>query len=158
MNRQKWEYQLFLEYSFVAVSLPRLAHEINDWNSTHGAQGFSWRPGSVSFGTFDADDNVQISVELQNSYISPVAAIRIIKVPFQVEEDGVTLIDVLTQKWRVPIPEGNYALFFAVEPFEASWKYLLTFVSEKVLPEAEIMLADELLSPPDELLMDAEPA
>ena len=158
MNQQKWEYQLFLEYSFVAVSLPRIVHETNNWNSTHGAQGFSWRPGSVSFGTFDADDDALISIELQDSYISSAAATRIIKVPFQVENDGIILIDPLTQEWHVPIPAGNYALFFAIEPFEASWKYSLIFVAEEVLPEAEIILADELLSPPDELLMHTEPA
>ena len=158
MNQEKWDFVPALIYSFIVVSLPTLEHPYNNWNSTHGAQGFSWRPGSVSFGTFDADDDALISVELQNSYISPTAAIRIIKVPFQVEEDGITLIDPLTQEWRVPIPEGNYALFFAIEPFEASWKYSLTFVSEKALSEAEIILADEWLSPPEELLMHAEPA
>jgi len=68
------------------------------------------------------------------------------------------VIDPLTQEWQVPIPEGNYALFFTVEPFGTSWKYSLTFVPTKELPEAEIILSDEFLSPPKELLMHAEPA
>jgi hypothetical protein len=98
MNQQKWEFQLFLEYSFVAVSLPRLVHETNNWNRTHGAQGFSWRPGSVSFGTFDADGFRPFSVEVRDSYHPPASATRIIKDPFQVEKDGIILIDPLTQE------------------------------------------------------------
>lgn len=158
MNQRRWEFQLFLEYSFVAVSLPRLVHEMNGWNRTHGAQGFSWRPGSVSFGTFDADGLRPLSVELRNTYNPPTAATRIIKVPFRIEEDGIILIDPLAEEWPVPIPPGTYALYFASEPFEAAWKYRLTFVAEKALPQAEIILADEFLSPPEELLMHAEPA
>lgn len=158
MNHHKWEFQMFLEYRFVAVSLPQEVHLLNGWNRTHGAQGFSWHPGSVSFAVFDADDNSPVSVELQDSFVPPVAATRIIKVPFQVEEDGIILIDPLTQEWPVPIPPGNYALYFAAEPFEAEWKYSLTFVAEKALPKAEIIRADEFLSPLEELFMHAEPA
>ena len=155
MNQQKWEYSLVLVYGFVAVSLPQLVHEMNDWNQTHGAQGFSWRPGSVSFLAFDADNNSPLSVELQDSYVTPASAMRLIKVPFQVEEEGIIVIDPLTQEWQVPIPPGNYALYFAVEPFEAEWKYTLTFVADKALPQVEIIIADELLSPSEELLMHA---
>jgi hypothetical protein len=158
MNQQKWEFQMFLEYRFVAVSLPHEAHLLNGWNRTHGAQGFSWRPGSVSFMGFDVNGYSPVSVELQDSYVPPVAATRIIKVPFQVEENGIILSDPLTQEWPVPIPPGNYALYFAAEPFEADWKYTLTFVPEKALPQAEIIRADEFLSPPEKLLMHAEPA
>jgi hypothetical protein len=158
MNQQKWEFQLVLLYSFVAISLPKLVHETNDWNRTHDVQGFSWRPGSVSFGTFDADGYRRFTVELKDSYAYPATAIRIIKVPFLVEEDGIVVIDPLTQGWHLPIPPGNYALFFTIEPFEAFWKYSLTFIPEQVLPKAEIILADQLLSPPEELLMQADPA
>src|SRR5690348_11475992 len=102
MNQQKWEYQLFLQYSFIAISLPTLERPLNQWNRVHGAQGFSWRPGSVSFGTFDADEDRHLSIALQNAFIPPPAAIRIIKVPFRVEEDGILLIDILAQEWSVP--------------------------------------------------------
>ena len=158
MNQQRWEYELVLVYPFVAVSLPQLARETNNWNQTHGAQGFSWRPGSVSFLLFDADDNAPLAVELQDSYAQPAVASRIIKVPFQVEADGIILIDPLTQEWHVPIPPGTYALYFAAETFETAWRYTLTFVTEQALPQAEIVRADEWLSPPENLLMEAEPA
>ena len=158
MHQRKWRYQLVLLYGFAAVSLPRLVHEMNDWNRVHGSQGFSWRPGSVSFAAFDTDDNCPLSIALQDAYIPPTAATRIIKVPFQVEEDGIIVIDPLTQEWHVPIPPGTYALYFAAEPFEAAWRYTLTFVPEQALPQAEIIRADEWLSPPKELLMHAEPA
>ena len=156
MNLQEWDFDLVLIYGYVAVSLPRLAKHHNAWNRIHGSQGYSWRPGSVSFGTIDADEYPPLTVVLQDAYLPPISTTRVIKVPFQVEDDGVVVSDPLTQDWRVPIPAGNYALYFAIEPFEASWKYSLTFISEEALPKAEIILADELLSPPDELLMEAE--
>lgn len=158
MNQQQWDFDLVLIYSYVAVSLPGLANHHNGWNRTPGSQGCSWRSGSVSFGAIDANENPPLTVVLQDAYLPPSGATRVIKVPFQVEDDGVVVSDPLTQDWRVPIPAGNYALYFAIEPFEATWRYSLTFVSEEAFSKAEMILADEWLSPPDELLMEAEPA
>ncbi len=157
MDQQTWEFDPVLIYNFIAVHLPELLHPLNDWRSIHGKQGFSWRPGSVSFATIDADGNSPLFVEIRESYSQPISAIRVVKVPFEVGSAGVIVRETV-QKWNVPIPEGYYALFFTIEPLGESWKYHLSFIPTKEIPQAEIILADELLSPPDELLMEAEPA
>jgi hypothetical protein len=38
-------------YRQIAVFRSRLEHPFNDWTPRHVKQGFSWRPGSVSFAT-----------------------------------------------------------------------------------------------------------
>ncbi|WNZ26896.1 hypothetical protein HJG54_28635 [Leptolyngbya sp. NK1-12] len=44
-------FQLRALYNQVAVFDPSLEYPYNDWLPQHAAQGFTWRPGSVSFGT-----------------------------------------------------------------------------------------------------------
>jgi hypothetical protein len=146
-----------LIYNFIAVHLPELLYPLNDWRSIHDKQGFNWRPGSVSFATIDADGDSPLFVEIRESYSQPTGAVRIVKVPFEVGTAGVIVRETV-QKWNVPIPEGHYALFFAIEPLGESWKYHLSFISTKELPRAEIILADDLLSPPSDLFMESKPA
>jgi competence protein J (ComJ) len=156
MEQQTWEYSPVLIYSELTLFLPDLPHPFNHWSSVHGDQGFSWRPGSVSFGTIDSDGPSPTFVEIRNSYALSVEARRVIKVPFEVGSRGVVLSDPI-QQWEIPIPAGHYALFFSIEPFGKSWQYHITFVPTEGVVKAEIIRADEVLSPPEELLMEAEP-
>ena len=42
-------FQVFVSYSQLSVFDPTLSEPVNNWTSGHVAQGFAWRPGSVSF-------------------------------------------------------------------------------------------------------------
>lgn len=57
---------------------------------------------------------------------------------------------------KYPFLIGQYDLFFAIVSYEMSWKYLITFVPTNQVHSAEIIRADQELSPPEHLLMDAE--
>jgi hypothetical protein len=87
-------------FGTLAIFQPGLAYPFNDWNSRHGSQGFSWRPGSVSFLAVDADDPTPVFVEIRESYTPAAEAFRVIKVPFEVDSRGVELSD-LVEKWNV---------------------------------------------------------
>ena len=157
MKQQTWELSIMFFYGTLAIYQAGIAYPFNDWNSIHGSQGFSWRPGSVSFLAVDADDPTPVFVEIREAYTPSAEAFRVIKVPFEVDSRGVALSD-LIEDWEIPIPPGQYALFFAIEPDKKSWKCFVIFVPTKEAPRAEIIRADETLSPPQELFMEAEPA
>lgn len=84
MDEQRWECKAILVYSSLTVILPELPHPFDHWNKIHGAQGFSYRPGSVSFGTIDADDPSPTLVKVRQFYVPSDETIRVIKVPFKV--------------------------------------------------------------------------
>ena len=156
MTQQQWEFHPSLVYSFFTVSLAPGPVEHNDWTPLHGQQGFSWRPGTVSFGTIDSDGDPLAYVELSDTYVAPNEALIIIKVPFEVFKEGIIVADPIFNEWAFPIPQGYYALYFTIEPLGESWKYRLTFVPESSLPEAEILRATApYISPPAQLLMDS---
>ncbi|HEU5375726.1 MAG TPA: competence protein ComJ [Ktedonobacteraceae bacterium] len=157
MTQQQWEFYPTLVYSFFTVSLPPGPVEHNDWSPLQSQQGFSWQPRTVSFGTIDADGEQPVYVELRQRYIPSEEAIVIIKVPFEVFEHGILIADPLSNEWAFPIPQGSYALYFTIEPLGRSWQYHLTFVSENILPEAEILRATSpYLSPPAQLVLRAD--
>jgi Competence protein J (ComJ) len=49
--RQDGQVRLIISHSQIAVFDPSLERPFNSWTDAHVAQGFSWRPGSVSFST-----------------------------------------------------------------------------------------------------------
>lgn len=158
MTYRRWNFDPLLTYSFMTVHSPNLSRPFNQWAHVHSDQGFSWRPGSVSFGTIDSNGPFPTTVELRKSYIPSSQAIRIIKVPFEVGPEGIIFSDP-NEGWPVLIPAGYYAVYFAIEPIgEDVWRYTITFVPSESEVKAEIIKADNLLSPPPELLMEAEPA
>ncbi len=151
---QQWELYPTLVYRFLTVSLPPGPVEHNDWTPQHGQQGFSWQPGTVSFSMIDSNEKPPVYVELSDAYTPLENAIIIIKVPFEVFDKGIHVADPISHEWAFPIPQGYYALYFTVEPFGESWKYHLTFLPERSLPEAEILKATApYISPPAQLLM-----
>jgi hypothetical protein len=158
MQPERWDFQAVLIDTQITVFLPELDHSYNHWESRHAHQGFSWRPGSVSFGTFDTNETVPVIVERREAYMPSSGDVIAIKVPFVVASNGIVLSDSL-QTWPIPIPPGNYALFFTAQPFAQGWQYLITFVPTEKPVEAEIIRADGIRVRSDvkELLMDAEP-
>ncbi|WP_019636609.1 hypothetical protein [Paenibacillus fonticola] len=83
---------------------------------------------------------------------------RVIIVPFTVGKDGIEIASIADAQ-PIHNSEEHYALIFSALPatinlFET---YEFTFVkSEKV--EASILKADDQLSPPEKLMMEAYPA
>jgi hypothetical protein len=145
---------LFISHSQLVVCDPSLERPFNFWTDRHVAQGFAWRPGSVSFGTIDEGGLHSIDVLLTHSYvdISPLA-IRAIEVPFRVPfEESVEIASVDSQ--RLQIPSSLYAL-----RFECLQGRKLKFVFMKIdNPKFRIVRSDAELRPAGDLLLTADPA
>ncbi len=175
MENQRWAGTLPIFYRTLTIHQADLASPFNNWRQEHIRQGFTWRPGSVSFGTLDPDTITEsLLVELNDSYTPSRTARRVIKVPFEVGSAGVEVTSPVSYSWTLAIPPGQYTIFFAIEPDDTAtqetyagasqaadaeaWRYHLTLVPTPEPATAEIIRADKELDPPATLLMEAEPA
>ncbi|MCG3132764.1 MAG: hypothetical protein FLDDKLPJ_03630 [Phycisphaerae bacterium] len=156
---------ILVSYSSIVIADTSLDRMFNDWSDAHVRQGFSWRQGSVSFGTFDSIDML-LEVQIVADWKPRDDALRIIQVPFAVNGSGTLLIDSLGMEHYVSVPVGEYCLIYEhgllrgpgvgkVKSDEKLWG-LLTFIPGDI-PEPKIVLADEELDPPNPLVMTAEP-
>ena len=86
-------------------------------------------------------------------------SIRAIVVPFEITDNCIIVASV-TQEIEVNVLNGTYELVFNVIPRNSKHKfnkYELSFIEHKN-PKARILLADKMLNPPEQLLMEAKPA
>ncbi len=152
-----YTFQLDISYTQFVVCEANMINPFNEW--THGQynQGFSWRKGSVSFGTFHSG-LCNITVEARRTWQDNSRATRIIVVPFEVPEDGIEIIS--TESKLFDIPPGKYELYFSAIRGEAEGdidSYEIYFVPNSN-PVGKILRQDDELNPPTCLLMDARPA
>lgn len=147
-------------------SPPNLNNPFNSWEDDHIAQGFSWRPQSVSFSTLEEYGELTVEVQIVQSFQLREDALRIIRVPFHVAEEGTVVISNLAEERKISVPSGDYGLTFetgylvdraAICDGAPTWSRF-TFTSSLAHHEAEVIRADYALSPPSQLLMRAEPA
>lgn len=153
------DFSLEVSYAQLAVFASDLANPFNDWTDDHVAQGFSWRPGSVSFATLDPAGKIAVRVTRTSTVdLGAARAERVIAVPFTVRQ-GALEIATITGALPARLPPGEYELTFAHGrcPGGGMWATLnFRAVDESIKPR--IVLADAALSPPPELIMTAQPA
>ena len=168
-----------IDYKSLIVHQRGLPFPFNRPTREHILQGFWWRPSSVTFRTLDPEEFIEQSILVdveQNEPFSPDgAAVRVIGVPFDIGTEGVEVTSPISESWSIDLPPGHYALYFSVEPDEAimqkivqggwedpliqaAWIYHLTFVPASEPIQPAILRADDQITPPQQLLMDAEPA
>ncbi len=154
-------YNFVILYHQLIVSDATAAPVPNDWREQHTAQGFSWRPGTVSFSTLGDLGILRVEMQVGDELGVRPDAVRAIVVPFAVSPPGrVELSDTATDVITHVAP-GEYALlcemgYLSQEPGEEAEWCRLTFVPRgNVRPE--ILRADEALSPQYPLLMEADP-
>ncbi len=153
------KFNLDISYSQLVVFQKGTENPFNDWEDTHVSQGFAWRPESVSFGSLLADEKSQILIDIQSEAKIANKSIRTIVVPFKVLEGGIVIAST-TQEVEVDIIGGSYELVFNIIPRSSDGDldtYYISFIKTEN-PKARLLLADEMLTPPDELLMIAQPA
>ncbi|AYC29983.1 competence protein ComJ [Paenisporosarcina cavernae] len=154
MSEFSFESEIF--YSQIALFQYGLDNPFNDWNDTHVNQGFSWREGSVSFGTLSSDGECKITVKLSKKIELDGDIIRAIVVPFKVDKGGIEIGSVM-ETVAIDIPEGNYEVLFTAKNVNSTECYTFSFI-ESENPVAKILKADEELNLPDNLLMEANTA
>lgn len=152
-------FTLDISYSQLVVFQKGIENPFNDWENTHVDQGFAWRPGSVSFGSLLADEESLIQINTKSQVGISKNSIRAIVVPFEIT-DNCIIVGSFTQEIEVNVLNGTYELVFNVIPRNSKHKfnkYELSFIEHKN-PKARILLADKMLNPPEQLLMEAKPA
>jgi hypothetical protein len=147
--------QLFISHSQVAVFDPSLERPLNFWTKGHVAQGFSWRPGSVSFATLSEGGryDVEVIVESKSSPIAD-AVVRAIEVPFGVPARGAVEIGSVAGGQEISLPPGPCGLRF--EEFPGQRVRLVFSIGKAV--DFSVLRVDPGLKPVLPLLRSAEPA
>jgi hypothetical protein len=169
-------FELGLLYALIYVHNYGLEYPFNDLRDQHIAQGFSWRPGSVSFKPLNLSFCLAVEVWLEDKVYLRPDTVRAILVPFSItSSEGVVITDVTAADPGdevVLIPEGEYALVFETgfrEEYRNNPEYrgedidmLPTWCRFTFVPgegvQAAILRVDAELSPVYPLLMEAQPA
>jgi len=147
-------------YSQLAVFASALQHPLNDWTDEHVAQGFAWRPGSVSFRTLveSGPHAIEINVAECAGSLHP-DTVRAIEVPFEVPADGAIEIGSISDSVLLSLKPGLLLLRceFLGHTGDIRQHVRLTFSTKDIVRFA-IVRADEALTPDRNLLESAEAA
>ena len=149
-----------VSYSQLVVFTSELRQPYNDWTDQHVAQGFAWRPGSVSFRTVSqvGPHSVEIAVVDQTGAVCP-DAIRALEVPFTVPTNGAIEIGSITQTVPLFLPAGLYLLRCEfLQPIVADDAQVRLIFAKAEAPRFAVVRADPELSINGELLTIAQPA
>jgi hypothetical protein len=151
--------------STLSVYVRGISNPFNRWSNAAYAQGFSWRLHSVSF-LVPEDGDIPVTIGLEETYVLRPDATRAIRVPFEVAGgDGVEVSGIYEREDRkYEIADGQYSLYFECgfiqssdgETMDSPAWCALTFV--RGTQDPVILKRDEELDPPDQLVMDGEPA
>ncbi len=152
-------FDLNISYQQIVVFDSNLKNPFNEWRDEHLAQGFAWRPGSVSFATLHQDGTAHINVRQKNGYSHRSDAARVIAVPFALQDSGFIEIASIGDSQAIELAMGNYRLIFqhGVDLEGRMWcDFVFIPADSDVLPE--ILRADPELQPPLSFVMKADPA
>lgn len=152
------KFQIYISYSQMCLFMSSLAEPFNDWDDRHFSQGFSWRPGSVSFRALAEDGVHGINLYI-NEPIPPLSddCIRAFRVPFQVT-DGNIEVGSISDLQPFNIPIDSYVVqveFIAIRAGEIPQINLRLNEGET---NFEILRADSDIDVTSDLALTAKPA
>lgn len=149
-----------VSYSQLAVFASVLSQPFNDWTDYHVAQGFAWRPGSVSFRTMSEQGPHFVDIDVVDR-LSPVHpnTVRAVEVPFDVPADGAIEIGSIAETVPIVLPAGTFLLRceFLQSTGNDGERVKLTF-AKRDTPRFAVVRTDPDLTVHSELLTTAEPA
>jgi hypothetical protein len=151
---------LEVSYGQLAVFASSLQQPFNDWTDRHVAQGFAWRPGSVSFRSMVEAGRHTIETEVANhvGVVHP-DAVRVVEVPFEVPADGSVDVGSIAETVPLSLPAGLYLLHCEfLQPASAAGERVRLIFARKDTPRFAVVRADPELSAGGELLTTAQPA
>jgi hypothetical protein len=148
------KFKVLITYGQLAVFDPSLQNPFNDWTRRHLAQGFAWRPGSVSFSTIsDGEHEIELTSLNGDVPISPVA-IRVIEVPFHVPKSEFVEVTSIGDGRQLKLSGGMYQLRFELSPQREIRLFFLSCSQ----PRFAVSRADNALDLSGTLLETAKPA
>ena len=149
-----------VSYSQLAIFARALQQPFNDWTDEHVAQGFAWRPGSVSFRTLVEAGlhSVEIHVVDHAGTVS-ADAVRATEVPFEVPADGEIEVGSISSSIALTLPPGLFLLRCEfLRPAAGGCERVRLVFAKKDTPRFAVVRADESLSVSAELLKTANAA
>jgi hypothetical protein len=151
---------LSLSHSQIAVFDGRLEQPFNMWTEKHVNQGFSWRPGAVSFRTIASGGRHHVGLLITPEEVElPSDAVRIIQVPFEVPSHGSVEVASIPDARPFELRPGSYALRYECFPLDGGSEPRVNFVfMKRDNPTFSVLRADAELSLSGELLLTASPA
>ena len=150
---------LSVSYNQVAVFASDLENPFNDWQDQHVAQGFSWREHSVSFRTLNEFGCCSIEIDLTECHPGSDDAIRAIRVPFSVQEDGKIEIGSIGDSVPLSIAPGAYALLFQILTVRPDGTEVIRLSFSKSEPmDFAIIKADEQITTSGPLCITSQSA
>ena len=147
-------------YCQIAIFSSALKQPFNDWTDRHVAQGFAWRPGSVSFRTLveAGPHSVEIAVVEHASAVS-ADAVRAIEVPFEVPADGAIEVASISDSVPLSLPAGPALLRCEFLGHLGTGMERVRFVFARGdAPRFALVRANESLAAEGGLLTTAHPA
>jgi len=149
-----------VSYGQFAVFASSLTDPFNDWTDRHVAQGFAWRPGSVSFRTIVEGAQHSVDVEVVDALI-PLhpEAVRVFEVPFEVPSDGAIEIGSVGETVLITLAPELYLLRceFLTPTANGVGRVRLVFARRESARFA-VVRADPAICAEGELLTTAEAA
>ncbi|MDC7789669.1 competence protein ComJ [Rhodoplanes sp. TEM] len=153
-------FELEVSYGQIAVICRGLTQPFNDWTERHVAQGFAWRPGSVSFRTLEEFGAHTIEVLVPNR-ADPIdgTVARAIEVPFEIPENGAVDIASIADAASLRLPAGPCLLRCEMTAKDDNTKPHVRFVFARMnAGRFGVVRADDGISAGDRYLTAAEPA
>ncbi|MEO5693242.1 MAG: competence protein ComJ [Usitatibacter sp.] len=153
--------QVRVEVSFgqLAVFRSELTQPFNDWTDQHVAQGFSWRPGSVSFRSLVESGDHAVEIHVQDHlHALDSATLRAVEVPFNVGPEGGVEVGSVGQTVPLSLPPGSYLLRCEFLKLSQDLQRVRLWFAKGDPPRFAILRADKDLSPGPQLLTTAVPA
>jgi hypothetical protein len=139
--------QLYVTYQQVSVFDPSLTEPFNSWKDKHVTQGFTWRKGSVGFGTLDPDGRIEIDLRIAGEPLLDEGVVRAIMVPFERPKNGKVEIGTITESHSLAAPEGMTGLLFQAGIAGDRSRYSITLLKGPT-PAPQILVADSEISQP----------
>lgn len=156
---ETFEYEV--SYSQIAVFDGRLDLPFNDWTPRHYEQGFSWRPGSVSFRTLIESGSLQVTVRVTERHEPIEKAAMAISVPFHCSREAqLEVASPAGASRRIALPAGDHQLVYEAIPSPDEGgidQVVLSFVEGGDLTP-QVLTPAPGSRPEYPLLMEAEPA
>lgn len=148
--------RLYVTYQQISLFDPTLPQPFNSWEDKHVAQGFSWRNGSVAFGTLNPDGEIMVEIATSSEIRLSDTVIRAIVVPFEIPESGTLELATITESHQLAVPQNTKGILFEAGVDGKDDMYKITFLVDET-PLPRILVADAELSPPTEYLMETVP-
>ncbi len=147
---------IYIYYSQISVFRSEFKNPFNDWQEEHVNQGFSWRPGSVSFKTLDEEGEITLYYSKKTSFEIDINTIRGIRVPFEITGEGLVEISSITESIPLKFQPGSYNLFYESGIKPSPWIKFTFILNEQV--KADVFKCDKGLNPQEPFLMSANEA